>query len=233
MGTLFIVSTPIGNLEDISIRAIKTLLTVDIVAAEDTRRTGLLLSEIDKKYTNLLNITINEKLTLISFYDEIEANRTAELIEKLKLGKNVALVSDAGTPLISDPGYRFVNECLKNNILVSSIPGSCAAISALVTSGLATHQFQFLGYPPEKTGKRQQMLRDLWETRKILHQTLIIYVAPHKLEHTLQDILNVFGDIDIVISREITKIYENTWSGKVSLALQNISVFKGELVLLF
>lgn len=246
MGTLSIVSTPIGNLDDITIRAIKTLLTVDIVLCEDTRRTGNLLAELRKRYASLegSHPSNHRKDAILRFDDHTENNRVPEIIQWIEQDKNVALVSDAGTPLISDPGYRLVSEALKRGINVVSVPGPTAAIAALTSSGLPTNQFLFLGYPPEKQSHRIKLFQSLSEifTRPPLavargsldkSPTLIFYCAPHKLHQTLTDLQTVFGDIPIVIARELTKVHEEVWRGKLYESLGYFYKPQGEFVLLF
>ena len=225
MGALYIVSTPIGNLEDITIRAIKTLSSVDIIACEDTRRTGILLRQV-KKYIDNLTATAT-RLSMVRFDDRTENQKTPWLVEQLLQGKNVALVSDAGTPLISDPGYRLVSECVKRGINVISIPGATAATAALTVSGLPANKFLFLGYPPEKKSHRTKLFQTLPK-----ETTLIFYCAPHKLHQTLGDMQFVLGDIPIVICRELTKIHEEVWRGKISDGLKYFTNPQGEFVLL-
>lgn len=234
MGTLYIVSTPIGNLEDITIRAIKTLFSVDIIACEDTRRTGLLLSELEKRYLSVLEGVQPTKPQLISYYDETEQQRAPELIEELEQGKNIALVSDAGTPLIADPGYKLVAEAVKRGIRVESIPGPSAMLAALTVSGLSTHAFYFLGYPPDKEAGLNLLFQKLSSADSMkLSPTYILYVAPHKLIHTLEAMQEVLGDGDIVLARELTKMHEEVWRGTISQALEKFPEPKGEFVLLF
>lgn len=242
MGTLYIVSTPIGNLEDITIRAIKTLFSVDIIACEDTRRTGFLLQELQKRFAWVLGD--NSALTksrhgeslskrLISYYDQTEQQRTPEILDLLGQDKNVALVSDAGTPLVSDPGFKLVQEAIRQGIKVVSIPGPTAAIAALTASGLPTNQFLFLGYPPEKSSHRIKLFESLSEVFSDKSPTIIFYCAPHKLLQTLEDMKEAFGDIDIVIARELTKIHEEFWRGNISKVLEKFHNPIGEFVLLF
>lgn len=211
IGILYIVSTPIGNREDLSPRAAKTLEAVDIILCEDTRHTGLILTHHQK---------------LVSYYDEIEDKRIPEVIEWLREGKNIALVSDSGTPLISDPGFRLVRECIKRSIKVESIPGPSALLAALTSSGLPTNTFHFYGYPPEKQAARMKLFKEL-------QGTCIFYCAPHKLLTTINDLRSVYGDIDIVIARELTKIHEEIWRGPITTALTKFAFIKGEVVLLF
>ncbi|MBI3577035.1 16S rRNA (cytidine(1402)-2'-O)-methyltransferase [Candidatus Gottesmanbacteria bacterium] len=215
MGTLFIVSTPIGNLEDITLRAIKTLSSVDAILCEDTRHTGLLLQHL-----NIKNIP------LIRIDDHTQLQKAPEIVQMLEQGKNIALVSDAGTPLISDPGFLLVREALKHGIKVVSIPGPSAVIAALTSSGLPTDKFFFLGYPPEKTSHRLKVFQSLPKDT-----TIIFYCAPHKLTQTLEDMKEVFGDIEITLARELTKVHEEIVNLKISEALSEN--FRGEIVLLF
>ena len=210
MGILYIVATPIGNLNDITLRAIETLKSVDLVLCEDTRHTGLLL--------NKLNIKTN----LLPYYEEIEDKRIPEVVEFLNQGKNIALVSDAGTPLISDPGFRLVRECIKRGIKVASIPGPSAILAALTSSGLPPDKFIFLGFVNKKNFSLVQK-----------GVTAIFYSAPHKLLHDLADLQATFGDIEIVVERELTKVHEEVWRGKVSDGLARFIDPKGEFVVLF
>jgi len=224
MGTLYLVSTPIGNLEDITSRAKRILSEVDIIACEDTRKTGNLLKQ--------LNIS---KPKLLSYYEENELKRIPQIIQFLKEGKNVALVSNAGTPTVSDPGFKLVRECIKEKIKVESIPGASAILTALVSSGLPTDKFLFLGYLPKKQGKRQKLLEGLPTIYHNIVVTTIIFLSPHRLVKELKDIKEVFGDIEIVICRELTKIHEEIRREKIS---KSISYFekvkpKGEFTLLF
>lgn len=223
MGTLSIVSTPIGNLEDSTIRAIRTLFLSDIIACEDTRRTGALLRELQKRYGAIIDTDSHPQL--IRYDNHNEQSVSAELIEALRGGKSVALVSDAGTPLISDPGFVLVRQARKHGISVVSIPGPSALLAALASSGLPADKFLFLGYPPEKRGHRIAVFSAL--PKDI---TIIFYCAPHKLRTTLEDIKGALGDIAITICRELTKIHEEIWTGTISEALQRN--YKGELVLL-
>ncbi len=232
-GTLFIVATPIGNLEDITIRAIRTLFSVDAILCEDTRRTGLLLRELINRYGEQFDMVEEKQPLLVSYYDQIEDKRLPEVIELLEKGQSISLVSDAGTPLISDPGFRLVREAHKRNIVVTSVPGSSAVLTALTNSGLPAHTFTFYGYPPEKQTQRQKLFTVLLEGSTKLPATHIFYVAPHKLAQTLLDLQAVCGNIHIVIARELTKVHEELWKGKVEDALGYFTDPKGEFVLLF
>lgn len=237
MGTLYIVSTPIGNLSDISIRAIETLFSVDIIACEDTRRAGLLLAELNKHYGLAPEFTfrvqrIDTSPRLLRYDDRTEQNVTPQLLEALSEGKSVALISDAGTPLISDPGYVLVHEARKRNIPVVSIPGASALLAALTSSGLPADKFMFLGYPPEKKGHRKKLFTNLLQMNRFIDSTYVFYVAPHKLHTTLTDLKETLGDIKVTICRELTKIHEEIWNGIISEALQKCIHVKGEIVLL-
>jgi 16S rRNA (cytidine1402-2'-O)-methyltransferase len=222
MGTLYIVATPIGNMEDITLRAIRILAEVDIIACEDTRKTGMLLAR--------LNIP---KKKLLSYYEENELKRIPQILQILREGKNMALVSNSGTPTISDPGFKLVRECLNQGIKVEAIPGPSAVLTALVSSGLPTDKFLFLGYLPKKQGKRQEFLKNC----KLLtvHCTLIFFESPYRLPQTLKDFQEVFGDIEIVICRELTKIHEEIRRETISGAISHFEKTppKGEFTLLF
>lgn len=232
-GSLFLLPTPIGNLEDITIRTIKTLFTLQVLLCEDTRYTGQLLKELKDRYSHLLD----EHATtprLIRYYDEIEDKRIPEIIALLQEGTHVGLVSDNGTPTISDPGYRLVRECIKRSITIISLPGPNAAITALTSSGLPTDSFLFIGFLPEKEGPRKAKLHELKQIRQFQKTTYIAYCSPHKLPTTLQDMGEIYGvDHPIVITRELTKIYEEVWRGTVQEALGIYSLPKGEFVLLW
>lgn len=237
MGTLYIVATPIGNLEDITIRAIKVLLTVDGIACEDTRRTGLLLRHLRDVYHGLVHDTPKQGANqrLVSYFEQNEDRRIPEIITALKNGLDIALVSDAGTPAISDPGFRLIRECLRESITVVSIPGPSSVISALVASGLPTDKFLFLGYPPHKGGKRMQLYKSLQKSLVEVKTTVILFEAPHKLIKTLEELREVLGDIEITLARELTKVHEDIQSKKLSSWKEHFvkTPPKGEFVLLF
>lgn len=222
MGRLYLVSTPIGNLQDISQRALDTLKDADLVACEDTRHTGMMLARYQIKNN------------LISYHDYNEQQRIPEIIDKLLNGQNIALVSDAGTPLVSDPGYKLIRSCIENNIPIIAIPGPTAAIAALTVSGLPTDKFLFLGFLPKSQGKRQQILKNTITVLQSIKVTIIIYEAPHRLIKTLTDMRDVMGDIDIVICRELTKLHEEVRREKISTVIthfQNV-IPKGEFTVL-
>jgi len=233
MGTLSIVATPIGNLEDISLRALKTLFNVDIIACEDTRRTGLLLQRLLTEFAE--NPEDKRKPQLLSYYEQIEQQRIPEIIELLRADKNIALVSDAGTPLISDPGFKLVRECLAQGIKVESLPGASSVLAALTSSGLPTDKFTFVGYPPHKSGHRKTFYENIKSSQKLLKTTVILFEAPHKIRKTLTELQEVFGDIEIVITRELTKTHQEIRREKISEAATHFkkTLPKGEFVLLF
>lgn len=214
---LYIVATPIGNLEDISLRALRILKEADVILTEDTRRTGLLLK----------HFAISHQ-PFISFYENVESQKMEELLALAASDQKVALVSDAGTPLVSDPGYKLVREALKMGIRVESLPGPVAAVVALTMSGLPPDKFLFMGYPPEKQSHQLQLLNSL----KLLNfgVTIIFYVSPHKLIRFLN---NLNPNLEIVVCRELTKVYEERWTGIVSDALVKFKQPKGELVILW
>ena len=215
-GTLYLVATPMGNLEDITIRALNILKEVDLIAAEDTRHTLGLLNhfEISKP--------------LISYYKETEKIKSPILVEKLLNGKNIALVSDAGTPGISDPGEEIVKEAIKNDIKIVPIPGACAFVNALIPSGMNTREFSFIGFLSANKKEKKDKLEELkYETK-----TLIFYEAPHKLSNTLEVMLEILGDRNIVLARELTKIHEEFIRGKISTIIEQIVDTKGEFVII-
>jgi len=215
--TLYIVSTPIGNMEDITLRALRILKEVDLIAAEDTRRTGLLLKHFG----------IQAPLT--SYFEGNELKKRDFIIAKLKEGKKVALVSDAGTPGISDPGFRLIQLAIENQFPIVPIPGSSAVITALSVSGLPTDAFLFKGFLPHKSKKKRDLLKELEHVR----ETLIFYESPHRISETLRDVLEILGDREIVLTRELTKVYEEIIRGKVSEILNQVGdrSLKGEITL--
>ncbi len=198
-GMLYVVSTPIGNLDDITLRALKVLRHVDLIAAEDTRRTRRLLSRFDIH------------TPLVSYFEHNEFKKLDKLLSHMKRGKEIALVSDAGTPGISDPGYRLIQQAVERGIPVVPIPGPSAVIAALSISGLATDSFYFAGFLPRKGGKRRKLLDKLGD----LDGTSIIYESPHRLMKTLGDLLEVCGDRQIVVTRELTKAFEEAIRGRI------------------
>ncbi|OGH42455.1 MAG: 16S rRNA (cytidine(1402)-2'-O)-methyltransferase [Candidatus Levybacteria bacterium RIFCSPLOWO2_02_FULL_36_8b] len=237
MGNLYIVAIPIGNLQDITLRAIKILQSVDVIACEDTRRTGILLHKIMPTY----EVESTEprrcdagRPRLISYYEQNELQRIPEVISAIKDGLNIALVSDAGTPMVSDPGFKLVRECIREGIKVESIPGPSSVIVALTVSGLPTDKFLFVGYPPKKPGHRNTFFKNIASMIQIIKATIIMFEAPHKLLRTLVEMKEAFGDIDIVLCRELTKTYEEVRREKISESIEHFARFtpKGEFVIL-
>jgi len=224
LGNLYIVATPIGNMSDITLRAIEILKNAKYIACEDTRRTGQLLKRL-----NIRNDQI-----LISFYDQVEKDKIPNILNIVKNGEDVVLVSDSGTPTISDPGFKLVRECLRNNIKVVSIPGPSASISALASSGLPTDKFTFVGFLPRKEGNRNRLLNELKISDEKIKSTIILYEAPHRLIKTLESIKQVFGDVSIVVMRELTKIHEERIENSISkiLDIYKKKQPKGEFVIL-
>ncbi len=216
-GTLYIVSTPIGNLEDFSLRALRILKEVDLIAAEDTRHTGLLLKHFG----------IQTPLT--SYFQGNELKKKESILFQLRQGRRVALVSDAGTPGISDPGFSLIQTAIANQIPIVPIPGPSAAVAALSVSGLPTDAFLFRGFFPHKSKKKRDWLNELKEVR----ETLIFYESPHRISETLKDIFDILGDRQMVLTRELTKVYEEILRGKVSEVRAQIGErqLKGEITL--
>jgi len=190
-GTLYIIATPIGNLGDITYRAVETLKEVDIIACEDTRKAGILAQKFDLKAKR------------ISYFDHNSKLRDKELLKYLNSGKNIALISEAGSPLISDPGFTLVNTCIDNDIDVLSIPGPTALISALTVSGLPADRFTFEGFLPPKKGRNKRL-----ESLKDLKHTLIFYESPHRISKLLNELREKFGNRRVVLVREMTKKFE-------------------------
>lgn len=217
---LYLVSTPIGNLKDITLRAIEVLSSVEIIACEDTRKTGLFLEKLE----------IKNKPQLISYYEENEQGRIPQIINFLKEGKNVALVSNAGTPTISDPGYKLVRECIRESISIESIPGPSSVLAALTSSGLPTDKFLFLGFLSKKEARKKAILESLPKKT-----TIIFFESPFRLLKILNEIKNVYGDIEIVICRELTKIYEEVRREKITEVINYFTKNKprGEIIVLF
>lgn len=217
-GVLYIVATPIGNLEDITLRAIRTLKECDIVAAEDTRRAGILLKHL------------GISKPLFSCFNFNEAQRAQQIIERLKQGQIVALVTDAGTPGISDPGYRVVRAVLDAGLRVEPVPGPCALIAALTASGLPTDEFHFIGFLPHKSGKRKKLI----ETLKTIPGTLVLYESPYRIPKLIDELIELMPERTVVLAKEITKKFEEFIKGKpreikTILSSRNL---KGEFVVL-
>jgi len=216
-GTLYVVATPIGNLADITHRALLVLMSVDVIACEDTRHTRKLL-----QHYGIATKTV-------SYHEHNENQRSEQLIDALQKGSDVAVVSDAGTPAISDPGFRLVRSAIENNITVVPVPGATALITALVAAGLPTDEFFFAGFLPSRTGARQSRLRELAS----IPATLIFYEAPHRLASTLKDLYSILGEREAVVARELTKLHEELRRGKLSELAEHYSreEARGEIVL--
>lgn len=215
---LYLVATPIGNLGDITMRALETLRTVDIIASEDTRKTSILLKHYDIHKPMMACHEHNEKMA------------TERIIGLLREGKSIALVSDAGTPAISDPGFVLVRRILEEGLPVTAIPGPVALIPALIVSGLAVHAFTYRGFPPRKRGQRQRWLAQDLQTP----HTLIFYESPYRILVLIEDAITVYGDRPAALSNDLTKFYEATWRGPLSSIHKTLSSrsIKGEFVLL-
>jgi 16S rRNA (cytidine1402-2'-O)-methyltransferase len=217
--TLYVVATPIGNMDDITLRALNVLDQVDLIAAEDTRHTGKLL-----KYHNI-------KSRLISCHEHNEKERTPLLIERMKSGSSIALVSNAGTPTVSDPGYMLLQSAVENNIKVIPIPGASAVVAALSICGLPTDSFILIGFPAKKRAKRIKQLQELADEKR----TLIFYEGPGRILAFMEEIINVMGDRYGVLCREMTKLYEEFLRGRLSELIDTLShrpAVKGECTLL-
>ena len=218
-GRLYVVSTPIGNLEDITFRAVRILKEVAWIACEDTRTTGHLLHHY------------GIQTRTFSYHEHNEAERAAELVERLAGGEDGAIVSDAGTPLLSDPGYRLVHAAVEANILVEAIPGPSALLTALVASGLPTDQFHFGGFLPHKQGQRTRLLQSLADEQA----TLVFYEAPHRILEALEDIATVMGSRHVVVARELTKLHEEILrgtAGGIRMTLAERDSVRGEFVVM-
>ncbi len=217
-GTLYLVPTPIGNLQDMTFRAVETLKAVDFICAEDTRNTGLLLKHFD--------ITVKQ----ISFHEHNAYEKIPELLELLKSGKNLAQVSDAGMPSISDPGHDLVKAAIAEDITVVALPGASAGITALIASGLAPQPHIFYGFLPRKSGQQ----KDFFESKKAYPETQIFYESPYRVSDTLENMLAIYGDRQVVLVRELTKLYEEYQRGSISELLEYITEnpLKGECLLI-
>ncbi|MGA9773556.1 MAG: 16S rRNA (cytidine(1402)-2'-O)-methyltransferase [Blastocatellia bacterium] len=213
-GKLYLVSTPIGNLEDITLRALRVLREVDLIACEDTRHTRKLLAHYEISRPT------------VSYHEHNERERAPDLIERLKAGLNIALVSDAGTPLVSDPGFRIVRDAIDEDIAVVPIPGPSALVTALAASGLSTGEFTFAGFLPARRQARRARLAELAQLRS----TLIFYEAPHRIKETLADARAMLGNRQSVVARELTKLHEQFIRGALSEI--EITETRGEIVLL-
>jgi len=215
MGTLYVVPTPIGNLNDITLRAVKVLREVSLIAAEDTRRAAILLSHFD----------LHTPVT--SYFEHNKLSKLDRILDALEQG-DVALISEAGTPGLSDPGYELIRAAIARGHSLVPLPGATAAIPALVASGLPTDSFVFVGFLSRKAGERRRALEEVKPDRR----TLIFYEAPHRVRDTLEDMLAVFGNRSMCVARELTKVHEEIWRGSIAAALQHFGAEAlGEFVL--
>jgi 16S rRNA (cytidine1402-2'-O)-methyltransferase len=217
-GCLYLVATPIGNLEDITLRALRVLKEADLIACEDTRETMKLLAHFD----------IQKRL--VSYHEHNEITRAAEIVIDLEQGAKVALVSDAGTPVVSDPGHHLVSLCLRHGIQVVPVPGASAFVAALAASGMPIEEFAFIGFLPSKQTERRKSLRELSGEQR----TLVLYEAPHRLLDTLEDALEILGNRQVVVAREVTKLYEEFMRGRIEALLEALrrKAPRGEITLL-
>ncbi|MFA6391700.1 MAG: 16S rRNA (cytidine(1402)-2'-O)-methyltransferase [Patescibacteria group bacterium] len=215
MGNLYTIATPIGNLEDITLRALNTLKTVDIIACEDTRHTSILLN----------HYSINKPL--VSYHQHSKIAKIDYLIGELKADKNIAVVTDAGTPGISDPGQVLIKKAIENNISVIPIPGPSAVITALSAAGVPTDSFVYLGFLPHKKGRKT--ILDSFKDEK---RTIVFYESTHRIEKLLGELKDILGDRKIVVARELTKIYEEFLRGTVTEVQENLKITKGEFVVI-
>lgn len=216
--TLYLVATPIGNLEDITLRALRVLRECDVVAAEDTRRTGQLLKHF------------GISRPLLSYFQFNEARRSEEIIERLRRGEKIALVTDAGSPGISDPGERVVKAAIAGGFRVEPVPGACALVAGLTAGGLPTDEFHFVGFLPHKSGQRRNQLESL----KTVPGTLVLYESPYRIEKLLGELNEVYPDRDVVLARELTKKFEEFLRGKPAalIELTQKRTLKGEFVVM-
>lgn len=216
---MYLVGTPIGNLEDITLRAVRILKEVDQIACEDTRHTRKLLSHYE----------VNKPL--VSYHEHIEGKRAAELAAAMEQGAKIALVSDAGMPLVSDPGHRLVALCLEKQIPVVPIPGPSALLASLSASGMPTDEFLFVGFLPARSGERRRALERL----RIEERTIVLYEAPHRVAECVADALEILGDRPACLAREVTKLHEEFLRGKLSEILESLEghTVRGEITLIF
>jgi 16S rRNA (cytidine1402-2'-O)-methyltransferase len=211
-GKLYVVGTPIGNLEDMTLRGIRILKEVDLIACEDTRRTQTLL--------NAYKIATRT----VSYHEHNEMTRAPELIIQMEEGSSLALVTDAGMPVVSDPGFRLVHLAVRHSIPVIPVPGASAFVAALAASGLPVDKFRFLGFLPSKKGERRKALEELKDATR----TLVFYEAPHRLVEMLKDSREILGEREIVVAREVTKIHEEFLRGTISSTLEHLKKASGE-----
>lgn len=240
---LYIIATPIGNLKDITLRSLETLKKVDAIICEDTRRTSLLLNHYQIKKPLLVLNDFNEYQFFASNWENSYSDKSFNprnkniypIIERLKNGESLCLVSDAGTPLISDPGFKLVRECIAQGIEVDSLPGPSSIIVALTLSGLPTDKFSFVGYPPDKVGHRKNFYQKIKQSSSALKNTTIMFIAPFKLNKTLAEIRDELGDINLCLAKELSKIHQEVKTKKISEWLEYFKKKppKGEWIALF
>jgi 16S rRNA (cytidine1402-2'-O)-methyltransferase len=225
MACLYLVSTPIGNLEDISLRALAILQKVEVLLCEDTRKTGQLLA----------HYRLGGKPRLVSFYDPVEEKKIPLILSWLREGKNVALVTNSGTPLLSDPGFKLVRECIKEKIRVIPLPGATALLAGLVISGLPMDKFIFFGFLPKKQGKRRKFVEKIRDIQLIEQITAVVYESPFRLIGLLKLLAELFPQAEVVVARELTKKFEEVLRGKAQdlINLLASKKIKGELVVMW
>ncbi len=217
--SLYVVATPIGNIKDITLRALETLKEVDLILCEDTRHSGQLLHQYEIRKP------------LLSFHEHNELQRIPEVISRLKNGENIALISDAGTPLISDPGFKLVRAARQENLEVVAVPGASATTAAISISGLPTDKFLFVGYLPKTSGKKEELLQKLVELKKLLPQSLVFYESPHRIEKTLIDLERYFPESLVSVQRELTKVHEQILNGTITEVRAKLTSTKGEFTI--
>jgi len=233
MGVLYIIATPIGNREDITIRALKTLFSIDVLLCEDTRKAGLLLNyyRTTEPYSGIIRVLSHQhKPRFLSYYDQIEEERVAEVLAFLEQGRTVGLVTDAGTPLISDPGFKLVRECRRRGIPVSPIPGPSSLTAALSVAGVPTDRFIFLGYAPRKSSELSRLLRELKKCGEILKfKTVIFLESPARISKTVALLEEIAPTESIIIARELTKLHESIEKAK-HVSGEDRELIRGECV---
>lgn len=217
VGVLYLVATPIGNLRDITLRALDVLRDASLIAAEDTRRTASLL------------LHYGIRTPTCSLHEHNEHRRTPSLVKELEQGRSIALVTDAGTPLVSDPGARLVGRCLDAGIRVEPVPGPSAVLAALAMAGMPTSQFTFLGFPPGRSNERKKWLSRLAGMKG----TLVAFESPHRIRQTLGDMAKIIGDVDVAVCREVTKIHEELVKGPIADVLRRLRLPRGEFTIVF
>lgn len=217
--TLYVVATPIGNIKDITLRALETLREVDLILCEDTRHSSALLHQYEIRKP------------LLSFHEHNELQKIPEILNRLKKGEKIALISDAGTPLISDPGFKLVRAASENNIEVKALPGPSAITTAISIAGLPTDKFLFVGYLPKTSGKKEELLKKLAGVKKTLPQTLVFYESPHRIEKTLESLEKYFPESTVSLQRELTKIHEQVLSGAIKEVKKSLTSNMGEFTI--